>query len=61
VTLNFQGEVIKPSTIRRLQGRGLPLPKEPSRRGDLIVAFDVKFPDHISKNAKEILIDLLPN
>jgi DnaJ-class molecular chaperone len=61
VALQFNGEVIKPSTQRRLQGRGLPYPKEPSRRGDLVINFDVKFPDHISKNAKEILVDLLPN
>lgn len=60
VPLNINNEVIKPATIKRLQGRGLPYPKEPSRRGDLIVNFDIQFPDNLSKNAREILNDLLP-
>lgn len=58
--INIQNEVIKPSTTKRLQGRGLPFPKEPSRRGDLIVNFDITFPDNLSKNAREILLDVLP-
>lgn len=61
LSLNLNGDVIKPTTVKRLQGRGLPFPKEPSRRGDLIVSFEIKFPDHISKNARDILMDLLPN
>lgn len=58
--LTFNNEVIKPNTIKRLQGRGLPYPKEPQRRGDLIVNFDIQFPDNLSKNAREILNDVLP-
>jgi len=45
--------------VRRLQGRGLPHPKEPSRRGDLIVSFDIKFPDQLTSSAKEILASIL--
>lgn len=61
VTLNFQNEIIKPSTTRRLQGHGLPFPKEPSRRGNLIVTFDIKFPEHLTRNVIDILYDTLPN
>lgn len=61
VAVNTQGEVIKPNTVRRIQGRGLPFPKEPSRSGDLIIAFDIKFPETITQSAKDILSDLLPN
>lgn len=61
VPVETRNEVIKPNTVKRLQGRGLPLPKEPSRRGDLLVTFDIKFPEHISQSAKDILTDLLPN
>lgn len=61
VVMNLTGEVIKPTTVKRLQGRGLVYPKEPSKRGDLTVNFDIKFPDNISKSAKDILMDLLPN
>merc|ERR1712241_92384 len=58
VGLNCQ-DVIKPTTTKRLQGYGLPFPKEPSRRGDLIVSFDVLFPDNLSTNSKRTLYEAL--
>lgn len=58
-TINCMDEVIKPSTIKRIQGEGLPFPKEASRKGDLIIKFDIAFPDRISQNSKEILSDVL--
>lgn len=60
IPISIQNEVIKPTTVKRLQGRGLPFPKEPTKRGDLIVNFDIIFPDNLSKNAREILMDVLP-
>lgn len=59
-TLDFRNEVIKPNTVIRLQGLGLPLPKEPSRKGNLIVNFDIQFPETLSTSAKEILHSTLP-
>lgn len=61
ITINTSGEVIKPQTVKRMQGRGLPFPKEPSKRGDLLISFDIRFPDNLSKQTREILLDLLPN
>lgn len=61
ITINTSGEIVKPNTVKRMQGRGLPFPKEPSRRGDLLVTFDIKFPENLSKNTKELLMDMLPN
>ncbi|VEN58965.1 unnamed protein product [Callosobruchus maculatus] len=61
LSLNYQNEIIKPNTVRRIQGYGLPLPKEPSRHGDLIVNFDIRFPDNLSQSAKDIIYDTLPN
>lgn len=59
--LHFVDEIITPNTVKRIHGQGLPLPKEPSRRGDLIVNFDIRFPEHLSNSAKDILFDTLPN
>merc|ERR1719419_2202657 len=59
VGLNCSGEVIKPTTVKRLQGYGLPFPKEPHRKGDLLVSFEVLFPDQLTANSKRTLYDAL--
>jgi len=59
VGINCTGEVLKPTTTKRLQGYGLPLPKDPTKRGDLIVSFDVLFPDQLSQSSKDIIYDVL--
>lgn len=61
IPMHFTSEVIKPNTTKRLQGYGLPFPKEPSRKGDLIVTFDIKFPERLSKSVRDIIYDTLPN
>lgn len=53
-------EIVKPTTAKRLTGRGLPLPKEPHKRGDLIVQFDIQFPLSLPDTTRQILVDLLP-
>lgn len=58
---NLSVEIVKPNSVKRIPGFGLPFPKEPSKRGDLLVSFDIKFPDTLSKSAKDILHDTLPN
>lgn len=60
LSISTHGEIVKPNTVKRLAGRGLPFPKEPSRKGDLLVAFDIQFPQQLNQNAKDILADLLP-
>lgn len=59
MNLNMRDEVIKPTTVKIIQGGGLPYPKDSSRRGDLLIKFDIQFPDRISRNSKEILYDVL--
>uniref|UniRef100_A0A3Q2QFG1 Zgc:122979 n=1 Tax=Fundulus heteroclitus TaxID=8078 RepID=A0A3Q2QFG1_FUNHE len=48
-------DIIKPGEVRRLRGEGLPLPKSPSQRGDLVVEFQVLFPDRIPPQSREII------
>uniref|UniRef100_A0A0A9W614 DnaJ 1 n=2 Tax=Lygus hesperus TaxID=30085 RepID=A0A0A9W614_LYGHE len=60
IPLTFAKEIIKPSTVKRIQGHGLPIPKDPSRKGDLIVTFDIVFPSTLSPSVKDILRDMLP-
>lgn len=61
IPINLMNEIVKPTTVKRIQGQGLPFPKEPTRKGDLIVSFDIKFPDNITQSVKDILYDTLPN
>jgi len=53
-------DVVKPTTQKRIQGEGLPFPKNPSKRGDLIVEFNIVFPDKIPQATKEVLKDVIP-
>jgi len=61
IPLNLANEVIRPNTVKRIPGYGLPLSKEPSKKGDILVTFDIQFPEKLSQNAKDLLHDLLPN
>ncbi|KAF7491545.1 DnaJ -like protein subfamily B member 4 [Sarcoptes scabiei] len=53
-------DVITPTTVRRISGRGLPYSKEPSKRGDLVVRFDIVFPTILSQDQKSKIYEILP-
>ena len=53
--------IIKPTTMQKISGEGLPIPKQPGRRGDLIIEFDIQFPDHLTSSNKDLLSNALPN
>lgn len=53
-------EVIQPGTQKKIPGEGLPLPKSPGQRGDMIVTFDVEFPTNLSMEQRQGLANLVP-
>ena len=59
IKLSLNG-IVCPDSTRRILGEGLPLPKNPSKRGDLIVKYHVCFPDELSSVQRDILLDTLP-
>lgn len=52
-------EVIQPGTQKRIPGEGLPLPKFPGKRGDMIVTFDVEIPTNLSMEQRQHLANLV--
>ncbi|XP_061657245.1 dnaJ homolog subfamily B member 5-like [Syngnathoides biaculeatus] len=48
-------DITRPGAVRRLRGEGLPVARSPSRRGDLVVEFQVLFPDRIPPQSREII------
>lgn len=52
--------IVRPDTQKRIAGRGLPDNKNPQRRGDIIVEFDIVFPDTLSDAAKRAINQSLP-
>ncbi|KAM9313998.1 dnaJ homolog subfamily B member 1b [Pholidichthys leucotaenia] len=53
-------DVVQPGMKRRISGEGLPYPKRPDRRGDLIVEYEVKFPERLSQSARDTIASVLP-
>ena len=53
--------IVRPDSTTRIHGEGLPLPKNLSKRGDLIVKYDISFPDQLSSVQRDILLDTLPS
>ena len=49
------------TTKRIIKGEGLPLPKTPERRADLIVEFDIQFPKNLTNEQISSLQHLLPD
>lgn len=60
IQLKTGDSVVRPGEVRRICGEGLPYPKQPTKRGDLIVEFDVEFPERLSQDVRNRLAELLP-
>lgn len=60
-TENLQlNSVTQPGTTKRINGKGLPLPKTPNHHGDLLVKFEVCIPENLSQREREALGRMLP-
>lgn len=44
--------VINPSYEEVVKGEGMPIPKEPSRKGNLRIKFNIKFPTRLTSEQK---------
>ncbi|MFT7799024.1 dnaJ homolog subfamily B member 1-like [Arapaima gigas] len=53
-------DVLKPGTKQRVPGEGLPLSKSPDKRGDLVLEFNVVFPDRLEQEARDVIARVLP-
>ncbi|KAK6624773.1 hypothetical protein RUM44_011633 [Polyplax serrata] len=60
IKLNLSNEILQPDTQKRLSGYGLPCPRGRETRGDLIICFDIRFPNSLPKYVKNILGEALP-
>jgi len=54
-------EIITPQTEKRFPNQGLPYPKDPTKRGDLIVKFDILFPKLLNHEQKSFVESSLVN
>lgn len=52
--------IVSPGETMTLYGRGLPNPKNPQSRGNLIVKFNVTFPKYLPEQTRQLLVDILP-
>ena len=52
-------QVTKPGHVEKIAGLGMPKQKNPSQMGDLLVKFDIEFPDSLSKEKQEQLKKIL--
>lgn len=59
-TFEIKCNQVTPSTVRRIPNQGLPNSKDVTKRGDLLVKFDIKFPDNLSDSVKSTLRNVLP-
>ena len=61
LVVNLSDEIVKPTTVKRIAGKGLPLSKDASRKGDMLISFEIVFPEKLNGQTKDLLKNSLPN
>lgn len=54
-------DIVTPNSRRMIPKEGMPSSKNPGKKGDLIIDFDVVFPKSLSSERKKILREVLAN
>lgn len=52
-------EVVSPGFYKTIKNEGMPISKEPGKKGDLILKFNIAFPSYVSDSKKAQLRSLL--
>uniref|UniRef100_A0ACB8FFF5 DnaJ sub B member 13 n=1 Tax=Sphaerodactylus townsendi TaxID=933632 RepID=A0ACB8FFF5_9SAUR len=52
-------DIVHPKYFKIVPGEGMPLPKDPTRKGDLIMYFDILFPARLTPAKKHLLQEAL--
>ncbi|OMH84946.1 DnaJ-like protein [Zancudomyces culisetae] len=62
-SLNIENRstVVNPGQQNRVIGEGMPISKQPGKKGDLLVTYSVKFPYSLSAEQKEQIKNILEN
>eukprot|EP00478_Filoreta_tenera_P000398 GABV01000398.1.p1 GENE.GABV01000398.1~~GABV01000398.1.p1 ORF type:complete len:434 (-),score=186.93 GABV01000398.1:47-1348(-) len=58
--VDTKGETIQPNSLKVIEGEGMPQHRNPYNRGDLIIKFEVVFPEAVDAAMAEQLRQILP-
>jgi len=53
-------QIISPGYVHVVENEGMPLPREPTRRGNLLIEFTITFPETLTPSQKVALSRVLP-
>jgi DnaJ family protein B protein 4 len=59
IEVDCSNDLVQPGTAKRVVGYGMPVSGEENQFGDLVVEFDVTFPDYLSPEQRAGLKKLL--
>nr|XP_024644476.1 dnaJ homolog subfamily B member 13 [Macaca nemestrina] len=48
-------DIIHPKYFKKVPGEGMPLPEDPTKKGDLFIFFDIQFPTRLTPQKKQML------
>lgn len=57
--IDLSSRVVQPGMEQILIGEGMPVPERPGERGNMVVQFDVAFPERLSEEQRAGLLALL--